>query len=410
MSLRINRKSIIIFVLVLLLYASLIPSNPIGGYLDDIVPLFFLVFWLCSLMRKEKSKETIIFYCLVGICLIGLISNVISGISRTLIDIVLDMYSFLKLYFVYLGTKAFFEAKKRITETTIKYIASFAKLFILVGFFFGVLHHLGIISMGELERYGHTAYAFIFGNASQFGILVGVAVGFVILENPKDRKWYTLFGLVTLVMTLKGMALIIVGVYCSLYLLRTKKIKVWHLTIVGAVLVFLLRFQIYGYLLNSSAPRAVLLRYGVITANKFFPFGSGFATYGSDIAAKHYSPLYLQYGFATREVLTYGPESTLNDVYLGMVFGEFGWLGAVLFIYIFYLIWKSIILAKNAENHSFMYTIALFACLSGMAIMAGSIKVAGGQLLVFAIQMFLCLNRNSKMSCLMNQQIIKVEE
>ena len=393
MSLKISKIGVFVLFLILLLYLSLLPTKPIGGYLDDIVPLVFFVFWIQYLVKnKKKSRERIIFLCLIIICILGMISNITSGIHRSISDIVLDMFSFLKMFFVYLGTKALFDNRQKTIGTAVSILATFSKLFLLVGFFFGILHHLGIVSLGEQERYGFRAYAFVFGNASQFGILTGVATCFVIFENSKSRKLFTILGMLTLIMTLKGMSFIIAGVYCSLYLLQTKKIKVWHLVIVGVVLAFLLRFQIYGYLLDSSAPRAVLLRYGIKTANRYFPLGAGFGTYGSDTAAKHYSPLYIQYGFATREVLTYGSHSTLNDVYLGMVFGQFGWIGASIAIVIFTLIGISIFKAKNPNSHSFRMVISLFACLCGMAIMAGSIKVAGGQLMLFCIQTFLCRN------------------
>ena len=49
--------------------------------------------------------------------------------------------------------------------------------------------------------------------------------------------------------------------------------------------------QINTYLRDEESPRMVLLRYGFKTANKYLPFGSGFATYGSDMAARYYSEI-----------------------------------------------------------------------------------------------------------------------
>lgn len=390
MSLRFNKRAFFVFILVILLYLSLVPGFPIGGLLDDLVPSVFMLFWFKNLFKVRKSQEMKTFLGVLIICALGMLSNVESDISRSISDILLDMYSFLKMYFVFWGTKSYFFDKEIPLKRTMEYLGIFSEIFLLISFIFGVLHYLGFVSMGELERYGLMCYAFIYENASQFAILVGVALSFVIYEKFKYRKWFIIMGLITLIMTLKGMAFIIVGVYVSLCIMRVKRIEIWHLAVVAMVLALLLRFQIYGYILNSSAPRAMLLKYGLVTANKYFPLGSGFGTYGSHIAAKHYSPLYLMYGFSSRKILTYGAGSALNDVYLGMIFGQFGWIAVIVFCYVFVLIGQSIIECKNTENSSRIIAIGLFACLCGMAIMAGSIKAAGGQLLLFSIQLFLC--------------------
>ena len=56
-------------------------------------------------------------------------------------------------------------------------------------------------------------------------------------------------------------------------------------------------FQIRNYLINEKAPRHLFFKYSIITATEYFPLGSGFATFGSDMAAKKYSDLYVKYGF-----------------------------------------------------------------------------------------------------------------
>ena len=286
---RIKIRALIGFITVISLYLSLLPTIPFSSYLDDIIPLIYLMAFLLSLRKgiNRNSLEKRIFIIIAFVCSIGVISNFVSAINTNITDIVTDMYSFLKMFIVFLGVKALFKGHEKSLDSFVGMTANFCRIFIAIGLVFGVLNLAGIVSMSETMRYGFGTYAFIYGNASQYGILVGVALAFVIFDNPKHRIWYEISGLITLIMTLKGMSLIIVTVYISLILLRTKKIKLWHIILVGGVLLFILSFQISGYLMDSTAPRAILIRYGAITANKYFPFGSGFGTYGSDVAARH---------------------------------------------------------------------------------------------------------------------------
>ena len=193
-------------------------------------------------------------------------------------------------------------------------------------------------------------------------------------------------------MTLKGMSLIIVAVYVALILLRAKRVKLWHVLAVGSVLIIVLGYQFSTYLLDSTAPRAILLRYGTVTANTYFPIGSGFGTYGSDIAGKHYSALYYRYGFASRSVLLYGDRTALDDAYLAMIMGQFGWVATALMVYVFYQIGLKIIRFKITQSNEYYICLSLYACFIGMAIMAGSIKQSAGQLILFVIQLFFLRN------------------
>ena len=76
----------------------------------------------------------------------------------------------------------------------------------------------------------------------------------------------------------------------------------------------------------------ILIKYGIKTANTYFPFGAGFAAYGSDMAARYYSPLYVKYGFEKVWGLSQAHGSFLNDGYINMLFGELGYFGTVLFV------------------------------------------------------------------------------
>lgn len=64
-----------------------------------------------------------------------------------------------------------------------------------------------------------------------------------------------------------------------------------------------------------------------------FPLGSGFATYGSDQAFKHYSPLYVRFGFHHDYVLAQDTGFAMNDNFWPMLLDQFGLFGAFLYGY-----------------------------------------------------------------------------
>jgi len=106
------------------------------------------------------------------------------------------------------------------------------------------------------------------------------------------------------------------------------------------VLVFLavFRLQIAGVVREQAAeyqnpmkPRTVFYRTSVELARKHFPLGVGFGRFGGEIAARHYSPVYREYGFPRMHGLW--PEGRfLTDTFWPMVLGELGVIGLAFYL------------------------------------------------------------------------------
>lgn len=124
-----------------------------------------------------------------------------------------------------------------------------------------------------------------------------------------------------------------------------------------AVIVLLLgTFQIQTYLMNVNAPRYLFFYYGGKTANTYFPLGSGFATFGSDQAARNYSRLYYQYGFNSLFGMNTKDGSFLSDTFWPMAIGQFGWIGSILYILIYVRIFFSFKwMNLNSEQKALLY-------------------------------------------------------
>ncbi|MFR5371868.1 MAG: hypothetical protein ACLTGK_08800, partial [Eubacterium sp.] len=145
------------------------------------------------------------------------------------------------------------------------------------------------------------------------------------------------------------------------------------------------QYQISTYLTHEGAARQVFNEYAVKTANNYFPFGSGFATYGSAEAAKNYSPLYTQYHFDKHWGMSrdFGP--FLNDTHWASVLGQFGWIGAILMGIVYIRIFVSFTNSKSIRFDLKAFLYATFAQFVIHAIGSGIITSSSGMLGFVAI-------------------------
>ena len=394
-------SDVLILLIPILLVLSMFGNIPYSSNFDEVAALLGLIYLIAGLRKKHiRALVRKDYLSIFSIIIIGLLGNIFIGLVRNPSYIINDMFSFSRIFLVYLGSVAFLEDRHSCVRRVSKILGKFSEFFIYIAFVCGVLNIVGIVDMSTSVRFGIRSFNFIFSNASQFGIFVGAALALCIISGCSN-KITELMGVLVLIMTAKGTSLIIVSVYLLLRLFLRRSIKWWHVLLIIIGLAAVLRFQIQEYILNDAAPRALLLYYGIITATRFFPLGAGFATYGSNMAAVHYSPLYYEYGFHLRKALAVynlqtGEGTYLNDTYLGMVLGEFGFIGTLIFVIFFYRIWKKINRSSSIEQKSKQIIIAIFVCLCGSFVMLGSIKNAPGQILMFTIALFIALEKQKQ--------------
>jgi len=167
--------------------------------------------------------------------------------------------------------------------------------------------------------------------------------------NKSKKNVYIIFILMDLIvmcMTLRARAFVCAGLY--LYLITMFKFKINKFLVVlgGLLLVFVLgrnMFEEY-FIETNSSQRSLLLQYGFISLKNRFPFGYGFSTFGSYSSAhNYYSPLYSLYSLDTKFGLTADNPSVLNDNYWPMIFGQFGFIGTILIITIYFILFKNVL-------------------------------------------------------------------
>lgn len=323
------------------------PLQNLTGFtlIDELVTILFLTSALVKLAnRKNQDVELNAFgaralECVGLLLLFGFASNAVSCICLDIKPIAIDTFACVKFPLALLSSVVVFERSQSILQL----FELEAKFLLVVMAIFGTLNlFVEIDGFGVDPRYGlRASFQFFFGHPENLNLAI---VGLVIALSPRyeqNTRWIVL-ALAVMCLTLRSKAFAFVGV--AVFLLVTwrnsKELKLYHV-VVGLGAVFLIGYDQFNYYFSlDGAARSELTRVGILVANRFFPLGSGFATYASNITSdpSYYSPLYYQYGLYTVEGLKPGNIAFLSDTFWPIVIGQFGWLGAICFCLILVLL------------------------------------------------------------------------
>ena len=397
------------YILLLPISLSLETHNilPIVSYLDETVSLFFAI-WLMGKMLKGKlaKEDAFILVGLILFTLIGIASNIYSKVIPFKTSILIDAFVQWKIFVCFLGAK--YIAKTDYYLQTIRYLKKASKWLLWLGTIFGIISQfvdLGMSADGSV-RYGIKSYSFLLGNEGRYGIVIACALLIILYttENKRNIFCYEMLALINIILTTKGVAYIIAALYVAFRLTfrmieKRKKVSLKTVLPIAAVGVGVSGYQIQSYLLNDISPRMLLIRYGFITANTYFPFGSGFATYGSHEATIAYSPLYVKYGWSNKFTMGINSREALDDNYLATIIGESGYFGFVLFLSLLGLICLQVNQIKNLNIKCKSLVLSILSCLMICFLATGITKSSIGVMAFTVLGVFKGLDEINKEEC-----------
>ncbi len=126
------------------------------------------------------------------------------------------------------------------------------------------------------------------------------------------------------------------------------------------------QFDKYFTVHDYAPMRLKLIQDGVKIANQHFPFGSGFATFGTTVSYEYNSPFYQSLGYYSK---IYIDQQVVADAFWHGIFAESGWLGAAAFIIAVLLMTFDSI--SKAKDHPYagwcMLSIMLYAFIASIA-------------------------------------------
>ncbi len=380
-------KKIGLLLIIIFLLGSIIFENKISivKYFDEVLVLVFLLFTIFNLLLKRiklSLRDTFLIFTWIGLIFIGIISNVFIKIDRKIFEICLDIVSFSKLFIFIICTKYLFSYKT--VDSFFDSLVKISKCLVILLFVLSIGSVFFDFGMRGQKRFGIYGFNFIFEYAHEFSVFVLClyTVLYLKLKKRRDRILYSFLIFFVLILTLKGPSMLIPFIFLgfsSIYKYKNKLNVLIILSFLMVICIWISKFQIINYLTNENAPRYLLFKYGFITARNYFPFGSGFGTYGSSIAASAYSPLYEAYGFSSLYGMSPEDYQFLNDTYYPMIIGQFGILGALIMSFVFYSFFKTCFQCYNRKNKIISSILLCYFIIHsvGSAILTSSAGVLG---------------------------------
>ena len=331
-----------------------------GGrsYFDEILALICMIYSMALFMKKKlNAEDQVSVTFLIIVIVIGILSNIMNKLAYSWFSIIVDIISETKFLWVLFAFKYYITSN--VYNDMSRILQPFAKWFCYLAGIFAVISQFINLGMTENERYGIKSYNFIFPMSFQFLAVALVAIAMLsISKNYRDNKMPYAAICIGLILATKSSPLLfsVIFLFFLNYFQKRRELRMRTVIFMILVVLFLGTFQIKTYLLNINAPRYLFFYYGGKTANTYFPLGSGFATFGSDQAARNYSRLYYQYGFNNLFGMNPKDGSFLSDTFWPMAIGQFGWIGSILYILIYVRIFLSFKRMKlNSEQKAFLY-------------------------------------------------------
>lgn len=343
---------------------AIVAAVPALTYADELFAILASLMVLLNLGRLDSDAKLGLLLC-VGLLIVGVIGNVSFGLLTNVPAIIVDIISTFKVFVCFYFVCALSPCEKIVSET-IHIGVVLSKIFVVVAFIFMVISQFIDIGMTAGERYGFASYSFVYagipGNFSKAFYLVVPLLVFGLREKAGFAdKTILALALITWCGTMRSRAFAFVG--CTLLLMvwfiwlkpskgGIKRIRLIHIVVVSLVALAVVWDQLVFYFTNDTQARANLLRFAIVTACTYFPIGAGFGTYGSNVAAELYSPLYQAYGFNLKWGMSQDEGMFLNDNYWPMIIGQFGVIGTVLVVGILCLLFKSLLVQcrKNSSK------------------------------------------------------------
>ena len=349
----------VIFILLLLWEGTITNFIPVFQYWDELLMIIFFVIALIRIIKGRKIKlrryESLsVILLLIYLC-IGFISNYVSNILTEGDKCILSGILSTKFIIMYISCRICFRNMR------IKYIL----LNELYKFFnIALIAYTGIVLLNSKfsffekfgERFGVQSVSAGFTHPSEldfFAISIMIFQLFLVEILQKNLKNYKFICLSSFIIILfagrtKSMVFFVIYIIGIFGIKFIKRIKLKHIMIVIPIAIIIAKDRINSELIDIGSIRGTLYKVGIQIANDFFPLGSGFGTYGSEISRIIYSPLYYKYNMSNIYGFSSEHHGFLTDAQWASIIGETGWIG--ISIYILMIILLTLVIVKTAEG------------------------------------------------------------
>lgn len=360
-------------ILILLLFETIIGNITGFTYIDEIVVTALSIMAIIKIIYNRKfyltKKEKKIALSVIFIYLLGIISTFVYNIQGNIFIGVASGFLSIKSFLGYLSFRILFNdslTKRKNEHFFLLLIETIIICTAIIGFFDRFL----LIFPRNDFRWFYNTTSLYFSKITYLAFFASILMLILYYYRKCIFKSNTLLiidmicctFLILLTGRMKAIGFLIF--FVSLIFLsdiRTrKKINIWYLIIPSCLTLICAYNSIINYFFDSNTARSILLTTSWQIAKDYFPLGSGFGTFGTDFSRQYYSLLYNIYGIAQVYGISIEYPAFICDSSLPSMIAETGFLGLLLFIYIFYNFFTNIS-AYNTKKIVFCYSILIYA-------------------------------------------------
>lgn len=354
------------------------------GYVDEVFTMITIAGILIAFAGRRDvfhKDETEMLILMMLLIIIGLAGNYYSKILVGSYSILIDILSVVKIFLAYYWIRLIGLTRDE-CDQIIQLLAKICRVLVLIMFaLYVVSYALNLSLLGEV-RHGIKSYRFLFNNPGNYSKLFYFLIPVLTLDLYYSSDfWKKLCIGISLIlwistMRTRGIAFAFCYVLFAFWFFKFRKMhqKVDIIQLLPLVVIALILGwqQIIYYFTSDTQTRGQLFYYGIKTMQDYFPIGAGFGTYGSNVAAEHYSPLYVKYGFLNVYGMGYKHTNFLNDNYWPMIMGQFGLIGVILVVIILYKFYMRNIKLSRENEHFYFVTLLMTGFLLASSIASKS--------------------------------------
>ena len=386
MSLKIKKSQVIFGLpLLLLLFQYGIIYNTDGlvmtivNYADELIAVFFLLYIMKHILCRGRltKYEKIILVIASSFMLVGIVSTIFHGM-QPIAAVLIDAFACAKFMIVLVGTSILYRRLRFVFS--IESLNSIVRLSVLLLFSLLIIN-VFVNEIFEPMTDRHLLFVqsqrLFFGHAAELAETSFFCL--IILfynERTKSNFIYMIMASLLVVSSIRIKEIAIVMLFWIMYFYFVKmKIKtksILYLLCAVAVLVF--GYDQFSYYYgNTETARSLLTITSIRIANEYFPLGAGFATFGSAMSNTYYSPLYYKYGLNTVWGLGGGENyNFISDTFWPIVIGEFGWIGFILIIVLFWFLFRN---CFSMKTNMYCYIGGLSICFFLLVVSLGASSI-----------------------------------
>lgn len=312
---------------------------------EEIFTIILFILTICVVLRKNKirvllrERKAMIFFILFIIS--GIISSILFNGNINKVGIMKDILAVSKPYITLFSIIILTSSIDR--EKLLRVISKRARLYILVMFIFCIINIFVDIGLGHGYRFGVRVYKFLYTHPTYLVFSIVILICILISENEKKNKIYIWSACIILISTCRSKAFVFVITYflINIYLKFNKKIKIKYfivLLLLGMIITHEKILDYFSYGITAARPALYII--GLKIMLDYFPFGSGYCTFGSGLSGEFYSPLYEYYNINLVSGLTINDFSYMADTFWPYIYGQFGLVGFILYGLLLWNVYK----------------------------------------------------------------------